>query len=159
MNKYILILRMQNFFTNNFNVKICGIYKKKSIYKLYSPVIFLLRFFPFYILSYIFYLFGYQIIYMTNNIYNISYTTKIHITPIILNFSIIHDNTSHDLTNSIKKYSSSIPLKFFLKENNIKKYDKLSLSILQNGNKKYLEINIININCPIYELFISYDTE
>ena len=35
MNKYIILIRMQNFITNNFNVKICAIYKNNKLYKLY----------------------------------------------------------------------------------------------------------------------------
>jgi len=156
MNKYILILRMLNFFTNNFNVKICGIYKKKNIYKLPNYITFLLRFFPFYILSYIFYIFGYQIIYVTDNIYNITYNKKIHIIPIILEFKIINNNDIYDLTNSIKKYSSSIPLNFFINENKIKKYDKIEIIILKNGKKNNIKLNLSknNINIPIYKLFL-----
>jgi hypothetical protein len=159
MNKYILILRMQSYFTNNFNVKICAVYKNNKLYKIYKLYSLIYCIIPFYILSYLFYLFGYQIIYMTNNIYNITYTNQIHIIPIILKFNIINDNITYDLTNSIKKYSSSIPFKFVIKQNNIKKYNKLEIIILQNGKKKCLELELIDINIPIYKLFLSLDTE
>ena len=156
MNKYIILIRMQNFITNNFNVKICAIYKNNKLYKLYNLFIIIFKLIPFYILSYIFYLFGYQIIYMTDNIYNITYNKKIHIIPIILEFKIINNNDIYDLTNSIKQYSSSIPLNFFINENKIKKYDKIEIIILKNGKKNNIKLNLSknNINIPIYKLFL-----
>ena len=157
MNKYILILRMQNLFTNNFNVKICAIYKKNKLYRLYSLFIFIFRFIPFCILNYIFNLFDFQIIYMTNNIYNITRQTNINIIPIILNFKILNKENVYDLTNSITKYSSNIPLKFVIKSHKITTYDKIEITILENCIRKKIDIGIFDIYTPIYKLFIALE--
>ena len=158
MNKYIVLLRMQSLFTNNFNVKICAVYKNNKLYKLYTLFIIIFKLIPFYIINYMFYLLGYQIIYKTNNIYNITNTNKIYITPIILEFKIIYETNIYDLTNSIKKYSSSIPLNFFINENKINKYDKLEIIILKNGKKINIKLDLLDINIPIYKLFLDKES-
>jgi hypothetical protein len=150
---------MLNFLSSNLNVKICAIYKNNKLYNLHNLFVILFRFIPFYISSYIFNLFGYQIIYMTNNIYNLTYTNSIHIIPIILKFNIIYDTNTFDLTNIIKNYSTSIPLKFIIKQNNINKYNKIELIFLQNGKKISKIKELFDINIPIYKLFLNLDTE
>ena len=157
MNIYIILLRMHNLLTNNFNVKICAVYKNNILYKLYNILIIIFKLIPFCIINYIFYLLGYQIIYTTNNIYNITNIDKIHIIPIILEFKIINDDNIYDLTHSIKKYSSSIPLIFFINENKIKKYDKLEIIILKNGKKINIKLDLSDLTIPIYKLFLDKD--
>ena len=156
MNKYILLIRMQNFFTNNFNVKICAICHKKNIYIPCYICMLICRCIPFMIIRSLLYLFNMHLIYITNNIYNTTNTNDIHITPIIMKFKILDDNnTEHDLSSYIKYYSPSIPLKFILKQNKINKYNTLTLNYLFNSQIINKQIVLNNIDILIYQLFIS----
>ena len=154
MNKYILLLRMHNFITNNFNVKICAICNKKKIYIPWHICTMICRCIPFIIIKNFLYIFNYHLIYITNNNYNITNTSDIHITPIILKFKIIDDNNNEfDLSSSIKYYSPSIPLKFIIKQNKINKCNTIMLNYLNNSKIISKEININNIDILIYQLF------
>jgi len=154
MNKYILLLRMHNFISNNFNVKICAICNKKKIYIPWYICMLICRCIPFIIIKNLLYIFNLHLIYITNNIYNITNIQSVHITPVILKFKLIDDNNNEfDLSPSIKYYSPSIPLKFLIKQNKINKCNKVVLNYLYNSKITNKEIKVDNINILIYQLF------
>lgn len=156
MNIYIRGLKMQNFCSQHFNVKICALYKNKNK-KIYFPYFFFIiicRFIPFIIIKYLLYLINYQIIYITNNIYNITNNNNIRIIPIIMNFIIIDKNNNiHDLTPLIKFYNPSIPLQFLFKNNKITNPIEIKINYLSEGVIKKDILILNDYNIQIYELF------
>jgi hypothetical protein len=80
-----------------------------------------------------------------------------HINPIILNFILAMKSTSNDMIDMsgvLKYYNSSIPLRFFINNNELEKYDMIKMKYLHKGeiNEKIIDIRS-NLDLPIYNLF------
>jgi len=150
----LFLKSIRDFIISNFGIKIYSIVSGKSnnIYLIKSIFRYSLIFFPFSIIKNI--QLPFRIIYKKDNIYFITNTNENKITPIILNFTYFNDRHKVNMLKEIKYYNSSIPLLFFIYNNNLINYPFLNIKYFNKGQS--LEKNIClnsNNNILIYELF------
>ena len=139
----------------NFGSNIRAIVRKNNIY--YSNFLWqFLRLIPFSILDYFSILFNFNIIYQSDNIFNITnvpYALKIM--PIIINLQVhLNNDETINLKNHLKNYNSNIPVRFFLKNNNIniKNITKIETHYMKAG-RMCLNTHFDYNNMTIYDLF------
>ena len=163
----LFLLRLREFYINNFFVKIECLYKDNDYYFIrdYIFINFLIRLIPFAIIKYICNYYDYTVIYNLDNIYNIVSKEKNIITPIIMNCKAITESINpdctvsdcviKDLTSDIKFYNALIPFYFFAYNNNIIYYDKFKIKYMHNQKIITKEININNelLYSPINDIY------
>jgi hypothetical protein len=151
------LLKLRDLIIGNFFVNICAIKTKKTLLIVtgfYKLLLIFVKLCPFFIIKYICLLFGLQIIYKTDNIYQITNITHTHINPVIFNFTLETKLKSIDMSGILKYYNSSIPLKFFINNNQLENYDLIKIKYLHKGKISEKIINIgSNLDLPIYNLF------
>ena len=162
MNRIKLyLLKTRDFFVRNFNISLYGIKKKDTIFyrnNLIKILSFVFKLIPFTFIIALFKLFNYQLIYLQDDIYQISNIDNNHIIPIIFKFVIKKYNSNNDegidLKYIFKYYNSSIPLNFLLFNNKLEKYWFIEIKYLKHGKiiEKIIDINKY-INLPLYSLF------
>ena len=125
---------IRNKYIYNFRSNIRAIAKKNNIY--YPNFMwYILRIIPFAIIDYTSRLFNFNIIYESDNIFNITNVPNtLKIMPIVTNFLVYLKNDEKiNLKNYLKFYNPNIPVKFFLKNNNINSDIKLELNYIKAG--------------------------
>ena len=158
-NMYRLYVKTRNFFVNNFFVNIFCIKKNDVFIYLngnYIIIKYLLLLLPFYLVKLIANLLNYEIIYRIDGIYGITNIKENHIIPFITNCTVFNNDSSLNITNDIRLYNTSIPLSFFINNNQINNYNKMTIiyNIKTNKIEKHINFNEINTNnCLIYHLF------
>jgi hypothetical protein len=148
----IFLCYLRDLIISNFGIKIYALlYNKKTIYfnNIFQYSLYLFPFFS--IFNYIKII---KIIYIKDNIYNITNINQNKIIPIILNYEFKNNNEHINMTSIIKYYNSSIPLYFFIKNNNLERFNYLYIKYFMKGQIYNKEICISShISKSIYELF------
>jgi len=162
LNIKLLIFNLRELLIKNFKTKLIAI--KKNNFILYPNfllklIFYFLRLIPFTFLLYITKKTNYQLIYLRDNIIQISGINNNHILPIILKFNIGKNNNYNSLINfktNIKYFNNSLPLKFILLYNKLYNYDFIEIEYLFKGvrNNRIIYLNNNNLNLCLYELFI-----
>lgn len=161
MKLYRQYVNFRNFFINNFFVNVvCLKHNDTFIYLNNNYIIYnyLLILIPFYFVKNIANIYNYDLIYKVDGIYGITNIKENHIIPFISSCIAYNNKSSLNITNDIRFYNSSIPLYFFINNNNLKNYDFIKLIYFNKSNKieKKIEFNEIDTKkYLIYNLFKS----
>lgn len=161
MKLYRLYVKTRNFFINNFFVNIlCLRHENTFIYLNDYRLIYryLLILIPFYFVKCIANIYKYDIIYKVDGIYGITNIKDNHIIPFITSCIAYNDTSSLNISNDIRFYNSSIPLYFFINNNNLSSYNYIKLIYYYKSNKieKKIELNKINSkDYLIYNFFLN----
>ncbi len=154
----LLLVSIRNFFVENFFVKINGLYSNNKFYtnNWLSTLFFIFNIIPFIVIKILFNLLKYQIIYEVDGIHTITNITTNHILPIILKFELVNINSKNsiNITNTIKYYNSSLPLRYIIEKNNFTNYDEIKIKYINKGRitEKSLNIETV-INNRLFNLF------
>jgi hypothetical protein len=150
------LLYIREILISNFFVEILAFKIKNDLYFVDENIKYIFYTLPFYFIKKICNLFNIEIIYKSDNIYNIhnNYITINLITPIILDIQIITNNNKKiNIKDIIKYYNYNIPLNFLLLNSNFDDKKIIYLKYMKRG--KIIEININvdeYINQPIINL-------
>jgi hypothetical protein len=161
MKLYRSYVNTRNFFINNFFVEIyCFKCDNKCIYlnNYYLIYKYLLLLIPFYFIKTIANIYKYDIIYKVDGIYGITNIKENHIIPFITSCIVISDKSSLNISSYIRYYNSSIPLCFFIDNNNINNYNTIELVYFNKAVKIEKKVNLKTIDTTkylIYNLFQS----
>jgi hypothetical protein len=113
---------------------------------------------PFYFIKTIANIYKYDIIYKVDGIYGITNIKENHIIPFITSCIVISDKSSLNISSYIRYYNSSIPLCFFIDNNNINNYNTIELVYFNKAVKIEKKVNLKTIDTTkylIYNLFQS----
>jgi len=161
MKLYRIYVNLRNFFINNFFVNvICLKHDNTFTYLNNDRLIYryLLILFPFYFVKFIANIYKYDIIYKVDGIYGITNIKENHIIPFVNSCIAFNDKSSLNISKDIGFYNSSIPLYFFINNNNFNNYNYIKLIYYYKSKKieKKIEFNKIDTkNYLIYNLFIT----
>jgi len=148
----LFLCYLRDLIISNFGIKIYALlYNNNTIYfnNIFRYSIYLFPFFS--IFNYIKII---KIIYIKDNIYNITNINQNKIIPIILNFEFNNTTENINMTSVIKYYNSSLPLSFFIKNNNLERFNYLYIKYIIKGQIFNKELFISSYtNKSIYELF------
>ena len=133
------LLSIREFFVRSFQTKILGTINKDYEIDKNSVIIYLINFVPFFISSFIFYLFSISYIYSNDDIIFFSETKKINITPCILDFKIIQKDKEICVKDSISSYFSNVPLKVIFENEKVKVNDEDEIKIKYINSGKFIE--------------------
>jgi hypothetical protein len=152
---YLWYLYFRDIIVRNFWVNIKGIHYKNETYHIseLSTFFYLLRLFPFFMISYGAKMLNTHIIYKIDNIYNTTLLNEIRMLPIILEFQIVDNNNKiYNYTSKIKMYDGRIPIIFIIKNFNIKNPLFFKIKYIHQGKIITKDINYES-NKLLYNLF------
>jgi len=116
---------------------------------------FILKLLPFGMLDFVSRVVNFNIIYESDNIVNITNVSKIlKIMPIVTSFNVYLNNGEIvNLKNYLKCYNPNIPVKFFLKDNdiNINNINRLEVNYIKSGIMRTHTYN--EYNFTLYTIF------
>ena len=150
----IKLIQLRSLLVRCFSKKIIGLYDINSMDNIYSTILdFYCKFYTilFFLVRFIFP----NLIYIEDGIiYCNSYMKKNHIYPIISNVILVSNNNNIDITDIIKKYHFSVPLKLIvINEGFIG--DHFIFSYYSFGKKKFIiKLNeVMNKNISLWSNF------
>lgn len=139
MNITYYLLNLREFFVRSFQTKIIAIIDKDYKIEKNSVIIYLINFIPFFITSFIFYLFSISYIYVRDEIIFYSESNKVNITPCILDFKIIKENEEICVKDSVSAYFSNVPLKVIFENEKVDVSDTDEIKIKYINSGKFIE--------------------
>ena len=139
MNITYYLLNLREFFVKSFQTRIVGIIDKNYSIEKNSVIIYLINFIPFFITSFIFFLFSISYIYVRDGIIFYSESKKVNITPCILDFKIIKEDREICVKESITSYFSNVPLKVIFENEKVDVCDTDEIKIKYLNSGKFIE--------------------
>jgi len=147
---------LRNTYIYNFNSNMKAVIARKNNIYYSNFWWFIFRILPFCILDFTSRLLNFNIIYESDNIINITNIPKtLKIMPIITNFKVhLTNGEIINLKYYIKQYNSNIPVKFFLKDNNINldNVNRLEVNYIKSGILRTHTYNEYD-NFTLYDIF------
>jgi hypothetical protein len=118
---------------------------------------YLLLLIPFYFITLIANRYNTEIIYKVDGIYGITNIKENHIIPFITSCTAINETSILNISQEIRLYNSSIPLLFFLNNQDINKYNTIKLTFITKGTRIEKDINIKEIDLNKYLIYHLFD--
>lgn len=122
-----VLLPIREFVIKNFFISIKSLEINKTIIK-NNIFFYLLRLIPFFILKILFNCFNFKYIYLMDDLY-FSNHSEVKITPVLIGLK----SYELSLMEKIKKYSFSIPIWFFLENENLTHLDLINVKFINKG--------------------------
>ena len=146
-----ILLPIRELIINNFCVSIKSLQINKIIIKK-SVFLYLLKLVPFFILKRLLECINIKYIYLMDNLYFSNYSKEIKITPVFMSLNGYQSNELENnellseekvnLLDSFKKYSSSIPLWFFLENEKLDNINTIQMKYFSKGKMNSKDISI-----------------
>ena len=146
-----ILLPIREFIINNFCVSIKSLQINKTIINK-SVFLYLFKLVPFFILKRGLDCFNIKYIYLMDDLYFSNYSKEVKITPVFMSLNGYQSNElennellSEDkinLLDSFKKYSSSIPLWFFLENEKLDNINTIQMKYFSKGKMNTKDISI-----------------
>ena len=146
-----ILLPIRELIINNFCVSIKSLQINKIIIKK-SVFLYLLKLVPFFILKRLLECINIKYIYLMDNLYFSNYSKEIKITPVFMSLNGYQSNELENnellseekvnLLDSFKKYSSSIPLWFFLENEKLNNINTIQMKYFSKGKMNSKDISI-----------------
>jgi hypothetical protein len=146
-----ILLPIREFIINNFCVSIKSLQINKTIINK-SVFLYLLKLIPFFILKRALDCINIKYIYLMDNIYFSNYSKEVKITPVFISLYGYQSNELENnellseekvnLLDAFKKYSSSIPLWFFLENEKLNNINTIQMKYFSKGKMNTKDISI-----------------